>query len=130
MTPNRLAVLLLCLIIIFAFSCHQTKFPFGERIFLSQCADCHMDDGQGLSALYPSLKTETIVARINELPCIIKNGLNDTSSLIQMLPMPHLSDVEITNVMNYILHDLNRSPHEVYLPEVQKLLRECTSEKE
>lgn len=106
-------------------NCNSTKFPFGERIYQSKCADCHMDDGNGLSSLYPSLKTENILTLKERIPCIIRNGVNDTTSIIQMLAMPEISEVEITNVINYILQDLNQLDEEVFLNEVKEIIQNC-----
>jgi len=86
-----------------------------------------MDDGQGFEALYPSLKTDRVLGLINDIPCIIRMGSQDSSSLIKMLPMPELSAVEITNVINYISQDLNKSDQQMQLQEVQRLLSECTA---
>lgn len=127
MKQNNVGFLLLLSILFLGHSCNQTKFPFGKRLFLNHCSDCHMDDGKGFSKLYPSLKSKSLVAKINELPCIIREGINDSTSLIKMLPMPQLSEVEITNITNYILQDLNGTAEEFYLRDIQKLLETCGS---
>ena len=88
-------------------SCKQTNYPYGERIFQANCASCHMEDGSGVARLYPALKSNSINNLHTKLPCIIRYGLSDTSSILNMVGLPHLSDVEITNVINYILTDLN-----------------------
>jgi len=110
-------------------SCDTVSYPYGERIFKNKCADCHMDTGEGLSSLYPSLSDGAILSEYRAMPCIIRHGVDDTTSVIQMLGMPEVSDVEITNVMNYIIKDLNNSDSTVLLIEVQEILNNCPSAK-
>jgi len=87
-----------------------------------------MDDGKGFAKLYPSLQSESMLAKSHEFPCIIRNGIIDSTSLIKMLPMPQLSEVEITNIINYIMQDLNGSKKEIYKRDVERLLSICDSE--
>jgi len=84
-----------------------------------------MDKGEGLSSLYPSLKNKNISTLVEEMPCIIRHGIDDSTSLIKMLPMPHISEVEITNIINYIIVDMNGQSTSLTLPEVQNLLKQC-----
>jgi len=86
-----------------------------------------MEEGKGFAKLYPALNNNSIVDKINEIPCIINHGITDSASLIKMLPMPQISDVEITNIINYIVQDLNNSQKEMHLIEVQNLLADCNS---
>ncbi len=130
MSGSRLFYILCLLCGILALSnCDQVKYPYGERIYLRQCADCHMDNAEGLSSLYPSLKTESIESLISEMPCIIRYGTQDSTELIKMLPMPKMSEVEIANVMNYIVQDLNGFNQEIKLTQVKEMIQNCTNKK-
>lgn len=115
-----------CLFVtILILSCNHVKYPFGERLYNTHCADCHMDDGSGLSSLYPSMTNESIVDNYTSIPCVIRHGINDSSSIIQMLPLKKISAVEIANITNFILQDLNGSDKMVLLDEVNSILSEC-----
>ena len=104
---NKTTLVFVLAIISVIISCQQTNYPYGERIFKANCASCHMEDGLGVARLYPALKSSSIDSIHTNLPCIIRYGVSDTSSILNMDGLPHLSDVEITNVINYILTDLN-----------------------
>ena len=119
--------ILFCLIIS-AYCCDVVKYPYGARLYESQCADCHMNDGSGLSSLYPNLQNANIVTKYKEIPCIIRNGINDTTSIIQMLPMVNVSDIEITNIINFILQDMNGTKLSISIQEVQEILDSCKVE--
>ena len=126
MSNNRLLLLaFIFLAFTLPFCCQSVKYPYGERLFAVHCADCHMDDGSGLSSLYPTLVSQKITSNYRDIPCIIKNGVNDTTSIIQMLPMPNVSDVEIANIVNYILNDMNNSDSTVTLMQINNILNHC-----
>lgn len=122
---HRIRICFFFLAGILILSCNHVKYKFGERLYNTHCGDCHMNDGSGLSSLYPSLINQNIVDIHKKIPCIIRNGINDTTSIIQMLPLKNVSEVEITNIINYILQDLNDSDKVIYLEEVNSLLNEC-----
>lgn len=122
MQHNKIVFLFFSLLLL---ACNQVKYPYGERQFIRLCGDCHMDDGSGVSTLYPSLSTEKVINNYKDIPCIVRTGIDDTTSVIQMLPMPQVSAVDITNITNYILQDLNKSNKEIFLQEVELLLENC-----
>lgn len=117
------------LILLFCFTglsqCQKTKYPYGQRLYKNLCADCHMDDGSGLSSLYPSMKSKSLTQKYEIIPCFIQFGSKNSTSVLKMLPMKDVSDVEITNIMNYILNDLNKVDILISLQETQQLLIDC-----
>ena len=117
--------LLLLPVLALILSCNHVKYPYGKRSFERLCGDCHMDDGSGVSSLYPSLSGNNYDGNYIDIPCIIRNGVNDSTSVIQMLPMPQVSEVDITNIINYIMNDLNQDDKEIFLPEVKAILEKC-----
>ena len=125
---NPIFYCLIFLIVTVIYCCDVVKYPYGARLYESQCADCHMNDGSGLSSLYPNLQKSDIVSKYKEIPCIIRNGIDDTTSIIQMLPMENVSDIEITNIINFILHDMNNASINISLQEVQAILDGCKVE--
>lgn len=118
-------------IIIFAililFSCKQSYFRQGENLYLAQCASCHMNDGSGLNLLIPALQYEEQlkISEIKNLTCIIRNGIQDPSNSLQMPPYPNLSATEVTNIINYLLNDLNQDVGMTTLPQTNAYLEEC-----
>lgn len=82
----------------------------GERLYLTHCAACHMDDGKGLRDLIPSLHESAFLTRenIHFTGCLIRYGikrpdpLDPSQEIFPMPPLPDLSETEISNILNYI----------------------------
>ncbi len=107
------------------YQCEIVKFPYGQRLYQNLCSDCHMDDGSGLSSLYPSLVSEKLSSEYTKIPCFVRSGSVNDDNVLKMLPMKDISDVEITNIINYVLNDMNKLHITVGLQEVQELLLSC-----
>jgi mono/diheme cytochrome c family protein len=83
--------------------------PSGEKTYQKSCANCHGKEGEGLKKLIPPLAgSDFLISRKSELPCIIRNGMNDTIIVNghkyfgKMPGNKELSEIEITNLVNYI----------------------------
>ena len=68
-----------------------------------------MDSGEGLGALIPPLAGSDYLAKNRDrLPCVVLHGLQDTivvngkTYAENMAGMPGLSDIQVTNLLNYI----------------------------
>jgi mono/diheme cytochrome c family protein len=132
--PNKASFLFSFLISIFLlFACDPNPYREGERLYKKNCANCHMDNGEGLSALIPPLAGADFLQKNREkLPCIVKYGMKDSIFVNgkmyseQMAGVETLSDIHITNVLNYINNSWGNR-HEPYrLDEVRKFLERCT----
>ncbi len=103
----------------------SSKFAHGKRAYVKYCADCHMEDGNGVGEIYPSLLLSNYTSDIESLPCIIKHGFNDTSTVMQMNPVEGISDIDITNIINYLNSDLLGKSEEVQIQDIQKIIEAC-----
>lgn len=122
-------IFLFCFITLLYYSCNDVKYAHGKRSYNNFCSDCHMEDGSGVADLYPTLKSASVVQKYREIPCIIRHGIYNDSSLIKMPSIPKLSNVDITNIINYITHDMNlHHKEELLLSEVDELLAKCPLE--
>lgn len=113
-------------------ACQEHTFREGERLFMSNCANCHMDDGIGLSALIPPLAgSDYLKSHRDRLPCILRKGLSDTIYVNgrmyaeQMPGVPTLSDIQVTNLLNFINNSWGNRNGIFRLDEVQRALATC-----
>ena len=125
------SILLLLLASLFIF-CQNDVFVQGERIYTTYCANCHGKDGNGLKNLYPPLNnSDYYEANTEKVPCIILNGLEDEITVNGkdfMMPMAgfsNLTDVDLTNLINYINTAWDNKLPETSLQEVKKHLANC-----
>lgn len=109
MNLNKLILAsLLCL----SFGCNYSTETFkeGKILYISQCAGCHGVQFDGLGKLYPSLKDASYIhAQRAHLACWIHQGIGTPGGIfnlrhsdLAMPPIPKLSAVEITNILNYL----------------------------
>ena len=104
----------------------------GAYIYGRNCANCHLENGEGLGLLIPPLTDAGYLEKNREkLPCILKYGLKDTivvngkTYTEQMAGIPELTPVDITNVLNYITHSWGNEQKIYQLDEVKNLLEDC-----
>lgn len=123
---TKIAAFFLCITITFLWSCSNVNYPFGERLFKRHCADCHMENGSGVANLYPSLQSQKVSNLYLDIPCIIRQGKADSTTLLNMLALPNITEIEITNIVNYITADLNGSEKVITLEQTKELLASCS----
>lgn len=119
-------------LLLFLCACEPNTYQEGERLYKAQCANCHMDDGIGLNALIPPLAgSDYLVPNRERLPCILRFGLSDTIFVNgklygeQMPAIPTLSEIQITNLLNFVNSSWGNK-HEMYrLDEVRSILEKC-----
>ena len=113
-------------------ACNDTPYQSGERLYKANCANCHMDNGEGLGALIPPLANSDYLSRYrDQLPCLIRYGLAD-SILVngkpyveKMAGLPNLSEVAIVNILNYINNAWGNKNGVFRLDEVKARLDAC-----
>ena len=124
--------LIFSLFIIFFSACQPNPHQEGERLYKKYCANCHMDNGEGLGALIPPLAGADYPGQNRErLPCLIKYGIKDTivvngKTYAEEMPgVPTLSEVQVANVLNYINNTWGNRQEPYRLNEVKALLEKC-----
>lgn len=112
--------------------CQNNTYQIGERLYKGNCASCHMDKGEGLAGLIPPLAGSDYLGRhLDQLPCIIRKGLQDTIVVngkiyVEMMPAnPALSEIQITNLLNYIGSSWGNQHPPYQLEQVRELLKTC-----
>ena len=115
-----------CISLLIYVSCNYTNYVQGQQLYESNCATCHMSDGSGVSELYPALNQfKNSMFKVSDMPCIIRNGLQREGSLIEMAGLKHLSDVEINNIVNFIVNDMNKMGLEQSIEQTSHNLNAC-----
>lgn len=117
-------------------ACQGNPYIHGEILYQNFCANCHMEDGTGLIGNIPPLaQSDFLTKQAHQLPCIIRYGSADTlivngqSYNTPMAGVPELTDIEITNVINYINHAWGNENGFTKPQEVQRLLEICKSKR-
>jgi len=87
-------------------SCEEDKYPQGHRVYKTYCENCHMQQGQGLGTLYPSLQNSSyLTSEVASLPCLIRHGKKSTVlSTVYMPEHKMLTDTDMHNLINYLTH--------------------------
>lgn len=140
MKAKGMAVMsILITISILLFSCYdesyinyQRYYVQGKLIYEQHCLNCHGKSGEGLGNLMPPL-TDSNYLKKNEakLSCIIKNGLkgpilvNNKLYDTAMPAEPHLSNIEIAEVITYITNSFGNKQGLRELQQVEADLAKC-----
>ena len=131
MSAGRLYQLLIIISVfatVLSVSCKQSTFTQGKVLYETHCSSCHMNDGSGLSLLYPSLQNSERMNKIVELiPCMIVEGIppNDTIPNSGMIAFPKLTNVEISNIINYMFTNLNNGLEPIDIKMINTYLEPC-----
>lgn len=113
-------------------ACKGDPYRNGALTYAAYCANCHMDNGEGLGRLIPPLAgADYLIAHRERLPCIVRYGLRDTIEVNDIIYTEHmagiekLSEIQIANVLNYIQNSWGNSGRAFTLEEVRTLLDAC-----
>jgi mono/diheme cytochrome c family protein len=114
-------------------ACQRDPYREGALLYKMQCANCHGDEGQGLGELIPPLaKSDYLTPHRAELPCLLIKGQNDTiivngkKYFDQAMPANEaLSDVQVSNILNYVQNNWGNEQPDFTLDEVRKALTGC-----
>jgi len=125
-----------CFIILSAglFSCSNnstlnsdTLFPEGEIVYQKSCVACHQADGKGVENVFPPLaNSDYLLADKNRAIHQIIFGSSGEMTVNgkmynTIMPPQGLSDIEVRDVMNYVLNAWGNNAGEVTLKEVEKV---------
>lgn len=124
--------LLLTLMAMCFIHCQNNVYAQGERLYATYCANCHGADGNGLKNLYPPLnKSDYLEDNNDKVACIILNGLeedivvNGKDYMMPMAGFSNLTDVDITNLVNYINTAWDNKLPETNIQKVKANLEDC-----
>lgn len=97
----------------------------GEPLYKKHCLVCHQADGSGVPGMFPPLNgTEWVNGDNATLISIVLHGMDEKIEVNGeiynsiMAPLPHLSDQEVTDVLNYVRKRFGSSPPDITVAEV------------
>lgn len=104
----------------------------GERLYVSNCASCHMENGKGLGKAIPPLAQADYLEKHREqFACIVRNGQHDTIRVngieydIPMKGIPTLTEIQITNIANYVYSSWGNQGKKFKVQEIEEQLENC-----
>lgn len=129
----KYSLLVICSVLLLfgtIFSCDKSSSS-GKALYNQHCANCHLENGQGLGALIPTIVNSEPLGNNDLLACMIRNGIkaeSEANSVFEGYAMPPnkaLSEIEITNIINYARSSFSSSTETISLPEVKNALQTC-----
>lgn len=103
--------------------------PEGEKLFIAKCAQCHGKQGEGFLKLYPPLQNSRFLStEINQLPCIIKFGINPKALQNEktykgtMVGTETLSNTELYDLIEYLIARWGHDTQQLF---IDKWLNAC-----
>ena len=87
----------------------KSSIARGKEVYSAQCISCHMEQGEGIENVYPPLaKADYLKKDKSVLAGQILHGItgeikvNGVAYNGEMTPFEHLSDQEVSDVLNYV----------------------------
>jgi mono/diheme cytochrome c family protein len=112
--------------------CFTERGKEGKLLYGRHCANCHLDNGEGLRGVIPPLTgADYLDKHREELACLIRNGISgpiEVNGRMYNQAMPAnkgLTEADITNILNYLHSEFKSPSTRVSLDEVKTQLKEC-----
>lgn len=104
----------------------------GKELYITECASCHGDAGEGLRGLIPPLAESDFLSKsADQVPCVIRYGMsgpvevNGKTYNQPMAGIRKLSDIEITNLINFLHESFGNDLERVTQSQVKASLEKC-----
>jgi mono/diheme cytochrome c family protein len=110
--------------------CSSQPYAQGKAIYEFHCGGCHMEDGSGLARLIPPLDSSRLtLTDPSKLVCLIRNGLPINTLTGQQMPAnTSMTDVELSNLINFLGLEYGYNPQTIRATEIKKMLAACQSD--
>ena len=129
---NSLLAALAIVVINLASCSDHPSYRDGALLYETHCSSCHQAEGEGLAALIPPLAgVDYLENNRDRLPCIIRYGISDTLTINgvvygeKMEGIKTLSEIEITNLLNFVVTSWGNKTKPFRLDETKTLLEDC-----
>jgi nitrite reductase (NO-forming) len=96
----------------------------GKTVFDSQCASCHMEDGNGLEGVFPTLVKSDYFTDKNRLVKVVTTGLRGPIVVNGVnydgeMPANVLTDEQVSDVLNYVRNSWGNKAGAILPSEIQ-----------
>lgn len=105
-------------------------FTNGKKLYTQYCANCHLENGEGLGTLMPPLKnSDYLLGDVPGAATLIVNGLSGAITVNRTVynqPMPanlSLNPAEVTEILTYISNSWGNEYGGVSVDEVSAILK-------
>ncbi|WP_348811446.1 c-type cytochrome [Flavobacterium maritimum] len=103
----------------------------GKTVYSAQCASCHMEDGNGLEGVFPTLVKSDYLVDKNRLVKIVSTGLRgpivvNGANYDGEMPGNELTDEQVSDVLNYIRNSWGNQDKAVLPGEIQQAKKETS----
>ena len=126
MNMQRVISIIILSTLLIVVACNHNIYKQGKDLYESNCAACHMPDGSGVGDLYPALSSLGPEYDYSYISCFVINGKKSENSVLEMVAIKGLSDVQISNIVNYIRSEMNDLEGEINISQIRKQLTDCT----
>ena len=132
---KALIQLFFLILLLFSAACtNDQPYLEGKVLYENHCSSCHGKNGEGLELLIPQLKNSDMMLKAGSgVACWIRNGMNGKIWVNgkefegEMPRNKILSNVEITNVVNYIQNAWGNKHRFITLEEINSTLDKCSN---
>lgn len=126
-------ILLIAALVLFYLQTDGDKNRAGGRLYALHCANCHMENGQGLRQLIPSLEQSQLMQSetVSPLVCMIKNGVkaNPKAAYKWGMPaQPNMSPAEMLALVKYLRQTWGEAAAPLSLADIEAALATCTED--
>ncbi|MBW6489666.1 MAG: nitrite reductase, copper-containing [Lentimicrobium sp.] len=105
----------------------EQQLALGEKLYKINCAACHLNDGNGVTNIFPPLKNSDYFNKdITKAIAPVVNGLSGEITVNgqkynSVMPKQALTDAETAAVLNYVYQIMNESKTTVKPEDVKKV---------
>lgn len=97
----------------------------GKTIYNSQCASCHMEEGNGIEGVFPTLIKSDYFTDKNRLVKVVTTGLRGPIVVNGVnydgeMPATDLTDEQVADVLNYVRNSWGNEAKAVLPSEIQQ----------
>ena len=105
----------------------------GKSVYNTQCASCHMEEGNGIEGVFPTLIKSDYFTDKNRLVKVVTTGLRGPIVVNGVnydgeMPATDLTDEQVSDVLNYVRNSWGNEAKAVLPSEIQQAKKAVTKD--